>query len=218
MIIPFLLQTKNMPQKSTQLLLLALLLTAFQCGKDDGYLIDDTSPTQNDFKINLNLPSDFSVGDTLWIVGDAVAKVLAPKTNDSIISPYAHEDYFLLMQFIPPKERVNSIEGIQHFEVIPTTGTVSFLPRCENAQMNAHAILTADSLHYRYQIGLKALKKGDYVLSWLHSEVLNKDINKFIFQKYSIPDFPDELGFSQCEQFSWRPIQASNSEFYFRVH
>lgn len=83
--------------------------------------------------------------------------------------------------------------------------------------MTAHSEISADSTFYSYRIGLKALNIGDFVLSWNNSTVTNENRNEFIIDEYPLEYFPNALGFNKCGNVSWRYINESNMEYYFKI-
>ncbi|SEA55295.1 hypothetical protein [Bizionia paragorgiae] len=100
---------------------------------------------------------------------------------------------------------------------ITASGGLSFLPSCENGQMTVHSELSTDGSFYSYRIGLKALHLGDFVLSCNHSFLTIDQRNEFIFDDYPIELHPNQLGFNKCGNISWRFVNESPKEFYFRV-
>ncbi|MFD2543773.1 hypothetical protein ACFSSB_15710 [Lacinutrix gracilariae] len=196
-----------------RLIILAPILMAFQCEDDD------TTGTFifNDYKISVTPQSSFSINDTIWIDGKVSSLAFDTAINDSIFPGWSQGDQISIMKFIQPTQSSNCKDAIDNFELITELGNISFLPVCENGQMTIQSEINADSLNYSYRIGLKALNIGDFVLSWNNSSVTNANRNEYILDDYPLEFHPNQLGFNKCGNVSWRFVNESDKEFYFKV-
>ncbi len=203
-----------MSKKIFRFFLLVPLLMAFKCYNDD-----DLPGTQifNNYKINVTPQSSFSINDTIWLNGKVSSMVFDIAVNDSIFPGRSQGDEILVMKFIQPTQSFNCEDAIDNFELITELGFLSFLPVCENGQMTAESMISADGSYYSYRIGLKALNIGDYVISWNHSTVTNQNRNEYILNDYQLEFRPNQLGFNKCGYGSSKSAIESESEFYFRV-
>lgn len=185
---------------------------AFQCE-------DDLESTYvfNNYKISVTSQASFSVNDTIWINANVSSLVFDTATNDSIFPGWPQGDEIAVMKFMQPTQSSNCKDAINNFEIITPVGAVTFLPVCENGQMIAHPEISIDSSFYRYKIGLKALHTGDFVLSWSHGVLTNANRNEYIADDYPMAVHPNQLGFDKCGNVSWRFVNESDKEFYFRV-
>lgn len=201
-----------MPKNLLKILFVAPLLMAFQCNDEI-----DNNLVFNNFKVNITPQSSFSTNDTIWIRGITSSKAYDLAANDSIFSERFLGDVFSIMKFMQPTQTSNCIDAIDNFELINESGEISFLPVCENAQLIAHSKITLDSLSYVYKIGLKPLIQGDFVISWQDSKINNELRNEYIIDNYPINDFPNQIGFNKCGNVSWRYLNESKREFYFKI-
>jgi hypothetical protein len=194
------------------LLLLSPLLMAFQCEEDL-----DPQYAFNTHKVSISSDSNYSLNDTIWIEGKVSSLVLDLNSNDSIFDIEPQADDFSVFKFIPPTEVSNCKDALDHFELIFDTGDYSFIPACENADVVARPELESNEAFYSYRIGLRTLNPGDYVISWRNATIGNEMRHAFIGEDYPIENFPDQIGFDRCGRSSWRFINESDREYYFRV-
>ena len=196
-----------------KILLLAPFLMATQCDDDE----IESSYVFNNYKINVTPQSSFSINDTIWLDGKISSMVFDTAINDSVFTGWSQGDEISVMKFIQPTQSSNCKDAINNFELITEIGGLSFLPVCENGQMTAHSEISTDNSFYSYRIGLKALNIGDFVLSWNHSSLYNENRNEYILDEYPLEYHPNQLGFNKCGNVSWRFVNESNKEFYFRI-
>lgn len=45
----------------------------------------------------------------------------------------------------------------------------------------------------------------------------NSNRNEFIIENYPIENFPNQIGFNSCGDVSWRYLNESDKEYYFKV-
>ncbi|WP_046757090.1 hypothetical protein [Kordia jejudonensis] len=202
-----------MKKKLLTYILLAPLLMAFQCEEDEL----QSTLTYNTYKVNVTMQSNFSVDETIWINGRVSSKAFDTAVNDSIFSDIAQSDTFSIYKFIEPTAVSNCKDAIDKFELIFDSGSYSFLPSCENAQIHAIPELESSELFFSYRIGLKAIEPGDYVISWQDAAIQNTSRNESIVDNYPIENHPNQIGFNRCENVSWRFLNESQREFYFTV-
>jgi hypothetical protein len=201
-----------MIKRLLKLLAVAPLLFAFQCDEDPGPMF-----TYNDYKVKISPSSSFAINETIWIEGRVSSQVYDLGTSDSIFMESPLPDVFSVFQFIEPTELANCKDALDKFAFVIDIGEYSFLPRCENATVQALPVLDDSEVFYSYRLGLKPLEAGDYVVSWQSSALQNTNRNEFIIEQYPIENHPDQLGFNSCGNVSWRNLDESAREFYFSV-
>lgn len=184
---------------------------AFQCG-DDVVLLE-----YNPYKTNVTPNLNFSVNDTIWIYGRTSSKVFDLSVNDSIFNDVPQDDVFSIYKFIRPTNGYNCMDAADGFELISDKGEVWFLPPCPNAHVAIFPELEVNNDFYSYRVGLRPVDPGDYVISWRDAEIQNPNRNESIIEGYPIRDFPDEIGFNSCGSVSWRSLNDSDKEYYFKV-
>lgn len=194
------------------LIILSPILMAFQCGNDEGDIIK-----VNDYSVKVTPKSTFSLTETIWIEGQVSSKAYNLSTNDSVFNENNNGNTISIFKFNTPTENFNSKDAIDNFEIIYHTGTASFLPSCENAQMTINAELDNDQLFYTYRIGLKPRFTGDFIISFFDSNLRNQDKNISIAYNYPIERHPNQIGFDKCGLGSWLDIDDSKNEYLFTV-
>lgn len=201
-----------MLKKKLNFLLIVPLLCAFQC--DDEV---ESSLVFNVFKAEVTPELSFSIEDTIWISGKTSSKAFDLSVNDSIVINNPQSDVFSIFKFIQPTAVSNCKDAIDKFELIIESGQFSFLPLCENAQLQVLPELESNNMSYSYRIGLKPNTTGDYVISWKDGVIQNSDRNEFIIDNYPIENHPNQIGFNSCGNISWRFLNESDKEYYFSV-
>jgi hypothetical protein len=197
-----------------KILALVPFLLAFQCADDS-----ESTFVFNDFNVNITPQSTFSINDTIWIDGIISSKVFDLSINDSVFYDYQKlRDDFIVMKFVEPTQSYNCIDAIDKFELITEFGEISFLPICENSQIIVDSEITIDNLSSKYRIGLKPLIAGDYVISWITNTIIkNTERNEYIVANYPLEYHPNQIGYSECGNVSWRDFTKSKSDYYFTV-
>ncbi len=194
-------------------LLIAPLLMAFQCEEELG----ESSLVINEFQVAVTPEWNFSLDDTIWVSGRLSSKALDLAEHDSVFLDTPPADVFSLYQFIEPTALSNCQDAIDQFVLIMENGTKSFIPSCENAHLQALPELESNGLFYNYRIGLIPTTTGDYVISWQSGILQNLDRNEFIIDAYLMENHPGQIGFNSCGNHSWRYLNESEREYYFRV-
>lgn len=203
---------KKLHKKLMYLLLLSPILMAFQCDDDTDELREF-----NKYSVKVTPKRVFSMLETIWIEGRVSSKAFQYSTNDSIFNEKNNANTLSVFKFITPTENFNSKDAINKFDIIYERGTATFLPSCENAQMSVDAQLDSNELFYTYKIGLKPKEKGDYILSFLDSNLRNQEKNIAIAENYPITRHPNQLGFNKCGLGSWLELDQSKNEYFFTV-
>ncbi len=193
-------------------MVIAPFLMAFQCDDD----IEDTL-VPNPYKIKVTPGSSFSTNDTIWISGKVSGNIFDRSVNDSIFNDIPQCDIFSIYKFIEPTNTSNCKDAIDQFELIVDKGRFSFLPQCENAELDIFPELESNDMYYSYRIGLKPIITGDYVVSWQNGIIQNPDRNEFIIARYPLEDHPGQIGFNSCDNVSWRLLNESEKEYYFSI-
>lgn len=199
--------------KTVKLVIIALLLMAFQCEDD----LEESTVVFSTFKSNVTPQSSFSVNDTIWISGKVSSMVFDLSVSDSIFSESPQSDVFSVYKFIEPTDVSNCKDAIDQFELVFDIGQYSFLSSCENAQIQALPTLESENSFYTYRIGLKPINPGDYVISWQNATLQNTNRNEFIIENYPIENHPNQIGFNSCGNVSWRFLNESDKEYYFSI-
>jgi hypothetical protein len=198
-----------------KLLLIVPFLMAFQCDEEEL----DPQYAFNTFKVSVSPESTFAVNDTIWIEGRVSEMVFNLTTNDSVSGVLPQSDVFSVYKLVAPGANAvtNTLDSFDQFIPIYDFGAYAYLPSCENAQVSASPLLVEASSQYFYRLGLKALTPGDYVISWQDASLANSERHSDIAANYAIPNRPNEIGFNACGSSSWRFLNASNREYFFRV-
>jgi hypothetical protein len=202
-----------MIKKLLKLLVIAPLLMAFQCEED---LLKSTLEF-NDYRVQITPLSSFSLSDTIWIAGRVSSQVYDLSINDSIFNEDPQVDVFSIYKLVKPDQVSNCKDAIDKFELLFDTGEFSYLSACENALLNALPALDNSGSFYTYKIGLRPKFVGDYVLSWQSGIIQNENRNEFIVDDYPIENHPKQIGFNSCGSVSWRYVNESEKEYFFRV-
>ncbi|WP_340065673.1 hypothetical protein [Ascidiimonas aurantiaca] len=202
-----------MPKKLCIFILIAPLLMAFQCEDE----FEERPLVYNVYKTKVTPGSHFSVNDTIWITGRVSSNAFDESMNDSVFSNSPQKDVFSIYKFFEPNDLSNVRDAINQFTLVFEIGQFSFLPVCENAQIQALPELENNSGLYIYKIGLRPITTGDYVISWQNAIIQNSDRNEFIIDNYPIENNPDQIGFNSCGSLSWRFLNESEKEYYFKV-
>ncbi|MFN3639428.1 MAG: hypothetical protein ACK4UK_00785 [Flavobacterium sp.] len=201
-----------MKRKIVSIVLVSVFMLAFQCDNDPV-----STKVFNHFKVSVTPQSVFSLNDTIWIEGIASSKAFDTALNDSIVVNDFRGDDLSIFKFITPNNVANCKDAIDQFELLVVMGSVSFLPICENGQMTIEAQLNNEETLFKYRLGLRATSVGDFVLSWTQGSVRNQQRNEFIAAAYPLSFHPDQIGMDLCGRVSWRYINESQREFYFKV-
>lgn len=189
------------------------LLMAFQCEDE----FEESTLVINVYTAAVTPESSFWLTDTIWISGKVSVQAFDLSVNDSVFNENPQADVFSIYKFIEPTAVANCVDAIDKFEIIIDKGEITFLPACENAQLQAFPEPEKDNLFYSYRIGLKPMAKGDFVISWQDGIIQNADRNEFIIANYAIVNHPNQIGFSSCGSVSWRYLCESDKEYYFTI-
>ncbi|WP_010664163.1 hypothetical protein [Marinilabilia salmonicolor] len=194
-----------------KLLIISTFLMAFQCEDENQEILK-----YNDYKVNISPASSFSLNDTIWIKGIISSQVYNLSLNDSVFLESPNGDYFSIYKIFEPDGTSNCIDAMNKFKLILDKGDYS-LGRCKNADLYMSPVLEKDNLLYTYRIGLKPLLIGDYAISWRNATIQNANRHKNVINNYPIQNSPNLLGFNSCGEISWRFLDESEGEYYFRV-
>ncbi|MCU4155357.1 hypothetical protein J1N10_05180 [Carboxylicivirga sp. A043] len=201
----------NVIKRGINFFVISIFLMAFQCeDENEDFLKYDA------YKVSITPSSSFSVDDTVWVKAIVSSKVYDLSINDSVFNEYPQSDYFSVYKLVEPDEASNCKGAVDKFELIFDKGEFSFFS-CENADLVAMPALEFNDSFYVYRVGLRPLYVGDYVISWRNAIIQNADRNEFIINDYPIADFPNQIGFNSCGEITWRVLNESEREYYFRV-
>ena len=171
----------------------------------------------NNYKVSISPESRFSINDTIWITGRVSSNVLDITANDSVFGIEPLADVFGVFELIDPTEVSNATAALDQFELVFDRGDFDFIPICENADVVARPVLDLTESFYSYRIGLKALNRGDYVISLQSGILQNTNRHESILEDYPLPNFTGQIGFDRCGRPSWRSLNESDREYYFIV-
>lgn len=206
------------PMKTTfkklfKFVLFAPLLVAFQC--DDELSVPDLVP--NSYTVAITPQATFTLDDTVWISGTVSSTIFDNAANDSIFDPNPQLDTFAIYKLIEPAGEANAIDAIDAFELIFDEGQFSFIPSCQNANLEVLPQLNSDAGTYTYRLGLKALEAGDYVVSWRGATIQNAQRNVSIMENYRLDNGPNAIVFDSCGAITSTLFTESQLEYYFTV-
>ncbi|MFC5194297.1 hypothetical protein ACFPH8_03045 [Bizionia hallyeonensis] len=196
-----------------KVIIIAPFLVATTCEDD----LEADKLVYNVYKANVSTDYSYSINDTIWISGKISSNLFNASINDSIFMEIPQSDHFSIYKFIEPTNVSNCQDAIDSFELVRTNGQLTFSNYCENGTIIAFPELENNREFYSYRIGLKPKFNGDYVISWRNGMLQNSNRNEFIIENYPIENFPNQIGFNSCGDVSWRYLNESDKEYYFKV-
>lgn len=203
-----------MNRKIFLLILVCPLLLAVRCEDDDYFLGNYLS---NNFKVTVDAQNNLRVGDTIWVKANVSAYVFEEVTNDSVFVDFGFSDNFFVSEFVVPIGDYNVVDAVNRFEVIPKTG-ITYAPlNCENSAILVDAEIDFNNTKYTYEIGLRLLTEGDFILSWSRSDLTNEQRNLELLNDYPLDVSFFQVGFLQCERISWRNVVDISRDYLLRV-
>jgi hypothetical protein len=201
-----------MKKRIIQLFLLLPFLMAFQCNEET-----EIQLFYNSYKASISEQSNFSTGETIWIEGKVSARAFDTAVKDSVFTEQPEPDEFSVYKLITPDALSNAKDAVGNFEIITERGEYATVAPCYNAFLRIWPELNEDNEFYSYRIGLTTDEPGDYVLSWRQGVIQNANRHTFIIDNYPIENRSNQIGFNTCGSVSWRLLNESQREYYFKV-
>ena len=195
--------------------LISPLFMAMQCGEDDAA----ATLSLEDVKVTISPETSLTLGDTLWIEGEVTSKAYNSESKDSIFNNLGRSNSIAVYKFVSPnlETKINTKDALNSFQIVNELGATYKTEYCPNADFSVESALSEEGLTYRYRIGIKAIDKGDFIITvGFQAKLLNTDRNVELLSAYALKD-PGMIGFNSCNNYTWTFIDEITNGYLFSV-